>query len=265
VTAAWMLAAAVAALCPSGAAAAAGSDDGPARGEGPPSFLYLSGELDDLSPGGGGGSGGVLWTRGLSRRFTAEAGGFAHSLDGTRWAYARLGGTMAASDAAIVHLEANLGGGTRTGSGIPYRTFRGGLTLELAPRRLWADLDSQYIRFAESNGNILKLGGIVAPRPSLSLRAAYYVSTGGNLGARYLATRADLQHRRLGLFAGLSLGRSRPELFNFFSSSTTVNSTQLYGGARVPARRHEITAYVDSVDSGGVRRTGLAVVLKLRL
>jgi hypothetical protein len=130
---------------------------------------------------------------------------------------------------------------------------------------VWADLESQYIQFGESKGNVLKLGAIVAPGPTLSGRIAYYFSTGGNLGARYVTLRADLQRRRIGLFAGLSAGHSRPELFNFFTAPAAVDSTEVYLGIRVPAGRHEVTAYVDSVGIEGVRRNALAFVLKLRL
>jgi hypothetical protein len=75
-----------------------------------PDFLYVSGEVDDFSPGGGGGSGGILWTHGFSDRFISEAGGFAYSLEGTSWVYARLGATIVASSRAILHAEANVGG-----------------------------------------------------------------------------------------------------------------------------------------------------------
>lgn len=237
----------------------------PAASEESPDFLYVNGEADDFSPGGGGGSGGILWTHGFSRRFISEAGGFAYSLDGTSWAYARLGATIVPSSRTILHVDANVGGGTQADADIEYRAFRGSLTHGLVAGRVWADLESQYIRFGESNGNVVKLGAIVAPGPSLNGRVAYYFSTGGNLGARYVTLRLDLQRRRIGLFTGLSVGHSRPELFNFFTPPMAVDSTEVYFGIRVPAGRNEVTAYVDSVGVEGVRRNALAFVLKLRL
>jgi hypothetical protein len=236
-----------------------------ATGDESPDFLYVSGEADDFSPGGGGGSGGFLWTHGFSERFIAEAGGYAYSLAGTSWAYGRLGATIVPSSRTILHMEANVGGGTQADAGIEYRAFRGGLTYGLVAGRVWADLESQYIRFGESNGNVLKLGAIVAPWPTLSGRLAYYFSTGGNLGARYVTLRLDLQCRRIGLFTGLSIGHSRPELLNLFTPPTVVDSVEAYAGIRVPAGRHEVTVYVDSVGIEGVRRNALAFVLKLRL
>lgn len=229
-------------------------------------FVYVSGEADDFSPGGGGGAGGLLWTHELSRRVTTEAGGFAYSLDGTSWAYGRLGATVTASRKAIVHVEANLGGGSQDGEHIDYRLFRGSLSLEVVDRRVWAEVESQYIDFDESRGNVLKLGAAFAPRPSLVGRVAYYVSTGGNLGAQFWTARLDIQRRRIGFFGGLSIGRSRPEILRIFSGDeAVVDSTEVYGGVRFPAGPHEITAYLDTVGIEGTRRTGLAVLFKLRL
>lgn len=228
-------------------------------------FVYVSGEVDDFSPGGGGGSGGLLWTHELSRTLSSEAGAFAYSLVGTSWAYGRLGATITASRKAIVHVEANLGGGSRDGSHIDYRLFRGSLSLEVVERRAWAEVESQYIDFDASRGSVLKLGAAFAPRPALVGRIAYYVSAGGNLGARFWTGRVDLQRRRIGFFAGLSVGRSRPEVLRFFSGDTVLDSTEVYGGVRVPAGRHELTGYLDTVGIEGTRRTGLAVLVKLRL
>ena len=230
-----------------------------------PDFLYVSGGAADFSPGGSGGDGGILWTHGFSRRFIAEAGAYAYSVERTSWAYARLGVTMVASNRAILHADANWGAGTEAGEDIEYRTFRGGLTYGLVAGRVWADLESQYIRFGELEGNVMKVGAIVAPRPSLSARLAGYFSTGGNLGARYVTVRLDLQRRSTGFFAGLSTGRSRPELFNVFTPAAVVDSTEVYVGVRVPAGRSEITAYLDSVGIEGVRRNAVGFVLKLRL
>jgi hypothetical protein len=235
----------------------------PVRDESP-DFLYLSGEAADFSPGGAGGAGGIVWTHGFPRRFTSEIGGYAYSVERTSWAFAHLGATMVASRRAVVHAEVNWGGGTQDDEDIEYRAFRGGLTYALVAGGVWADLESQYLRFGALEGNILKVGAIVAPRPSVNGRIAYHFSTGGNLGARYLAVRLDLQRRSTGFFAGLSAGRSRPDLFNFFTPPAT-SSTEVYLGIRVPAGRSEVTAYVDSVGMEGVRRNALAVVLKLRL
>jgi hypothetical protein len=236
-----------------------------AAGDETPDFLYVSGEADHFSPGGGGGAGGVLWTHGFSEKLVSEAGGYAYSLEGTSWAYGKIGATLIPSPRTILHLEANVGGGTQAGAGIEYQAFRGALTQGLVTGRLWADLESQYIRFGDSNGNVLKLGAIVAPVRNLSGRLAYYFSTGGNLGARYVTLRLDLQRRRVGLFAGFSVGHSRPELLNLFAPPTVVDSTEVYFGIRVPAGREEVTAYVDSVGIEGVRRSAVAIVLKLRL
>jgi hypothetical protein len=226
-------------------------------------FVYVSGELDDFSPGGGGGSGGVLWTRDLSPAFQGEAGASAYSLDGTRWAYGRLGATLKRGRATL-HADANVGAGSRDGAHLDYRLFRGSATVEAVSGRLWADAEVQHLDFAGSEGALLKLGAAFAPRRELVARAGYYHSAGGNLGAQFFTLRADLQPRRVGYFAGLSIGRSRPELLRFFSGDRVVDSTEVYGGVRLPLGPHEITAYLDTVDVEGTRRTGLAVLLKLK-
>lgn len=228
-------------------------------------FVYVSGEADDFSPGGSGGAGGLLWTHPLSRTLSTEAGAFAYSLAGASWAYGRLGATINASRKVIVHVEANLGGGSRDSAHVDYRLFRGSLSLEVADRRVWAELESQHIDFDESRGNVLKLGVAFAPLPALVGRVAYYVSTGGNLGAQFWTGRVDLERWRLGFFAGLSVGRSRPEVLRFFSGDTVLDSTEVYGGVRIPAGRHEFTAYLDTVGIEGTRRTGLAVLVRLGL
>jgi hypothetical protein len=215
--------------------------------------VHVALQADHLPSGSGGGAGGT-WVHPLTGRTFLQAGAFLHSLGGSRWGYAQAGVVFAPADRTTVLTEVNVGRGRRQGKGFPYGVFKANVTHELTPGRLAIEVENQYVSVDEARGNIVKVGGAVS-RSAFAARAAVHASVGGNIGARYVSARLDLNRKTAGLLGGLAIGRTRPEIFDLLSIRGTVHSTEVFVGARFPVSSRDVTVVIEQVWIAGTRRT----------
>jgi hypothetical protein len=193
-----------------------------------------------------------------------HAGAFLYSLAGSRWAFGQAGVAFAVADRTTALLEVNVGRGGREGRGFPYGIFKANLTRELRPGRLAIEVEDQYVSVDEAKGNIVKVGGAVT-RPAFAVRAAVHASIGGNIGARYVSGRLDLNLGTARLLGGMTIGRTRPEIFDLLSLSGTVHSTEAFVGARFPVSSRDVTVVIEQLWIAGTRRTTALVSLGIPL
>jgi hypothetical protein len=243
---------------------ASAAADGPAPAKAPgEDRIHVVLQVDHLPPGGGGGVGGT-WVHPLAGRTFLQAGGFLYSLGGSRWGYGQAGVGFAPADRTTALLEVNVGRGRRQGRGFPYGVFRANVTHQLTPGRLAIEIEDQYVSVDEARGNVVKVGGAVS-RPAFAARAAVHASVGGNIGARYVSARLDLNRKTAGLLGGLAIGRTRPEIFDLLSISGTVHSTEVFVGARFPVSSRDVTVVIEHLWIAGTRRTTALLALGIPL
>lgn len=225
--------------------------------------IHVALQADHLPSGGGGGVGGT-WVHPIRGRTLLQAGAFLYSLDGSRWGYGQAGVVFAPADRTTALLEVNVGRGRRRGRGFPYGVFKANVTHELTPGRLAIEVEDQYVAVDEARGNVVKVGGALS-RPAFAVRAAVHASVGGNIGARYLSARLDLSRKTVGLLGGLTIGRTRPEIFDLLSISGTVHSTEVFAGARFPVSSRDVTVVIEQLWIAGTRRTTALLALGIPL
>ena len=237
---------------------------GPASVKAPgPDRLHVALQADHLPQGGGGGGGGT-WVHGLTHRTFLHAGAYLYSLGGSRWGYGQAGVVFAPVDRMTALVEANVGRGRGQGRGFPYGLFRANVTYQLTPGRLAIEVEDQYVSVDEARGNLVKVGGAVSRR-GFAARAAVHASVDGNLGARYVSARLDLNRKTTGLLGGFAIGRTRPEIFDVLSMTGSVHSTEVYVGARFPVSSRDVTVVIEQLWVAGTRRTMALLALGLPL
>jgi hypothetical protein len=228
-----------------------------------PDRIHVVLQADHLSEGSGGGGGGT-WVHALTDRTFLHAGAYFYSLGGSRWGYGQAGVVFAPTDRMTAFLEANVGRGRGQGRGFPYGVFRANVNYQLTPGRLAIEVEDQYVSVDEARGNIVKVGGAVSRR-AFAARAAVHTSVDGNLGARYVSARLDLNRKTAGLLGGLAIGRTRPEIFDFLSVRGSVRSTEVYVGARFPVSSRDVTVVIEQLWIGGTHRTMALLALGIPL
>lgn len=229
------------------------------------SQIYSSLQLDRLSPGNGGGALSVGWLRSLCSGALLETGAGSFSLHDSRWGYGRLGLSVRAGRRSLARLEVDLGGGRRQREGFGYRIYKAGLAHEAVPGRLVLELEDQYVDVDGTRGNVLKLAATISPRSFLDARLAYHRSMSGNIGEQGMSGKLGFRLGRLGLLAGLSSGRRRPEVAGIYPGSGVLRSSEAFFGVSVERSGRELGLVVDSLRTGGARRTTVALTAKVRL
>ena len=229
-------------------------------------FLYLSGQMDHLSTASGGGGGGLEWVVPTSPRAGVSLGGYSFSLAGGRWSYGKAGGYFKPGERTAVYGEADRGAGRQSSGRITYEVYKAGLTQALAGKRVYADVENNYIHIGDTEENLVRVGLILQPSPALGVRLNHNFSTSGSVGSRFASGRFDWDRKRIKLLGGLTIGRTTPERFNLLTTSSgAVRSREFFAGVSIPAGGSTMTLVLDNLRLPDARRYTLSVGWKLPL
>lgn len=227
--------------------------------------LIAAAQAQDLSPGGSGKSLSVDWVHPFSADAKLDAGAQAYELGDSRWLWGKLAASLRAGETTALYGELQLGPGEEGPRRFTYQLYKANLTQALRRGKVYAEVEDQYVDISATHGNIVKLGLTSYPSKSFLTALAYYASTSGNVGARYLTARAEWTLRRVTLLGGVSLGRTRPELFGVLDIGETRRSHEAFGGVRILSGAREMTVVVDALGLEGLRRLSLTLSWKTPL
>lgn len=179
--------------------------------------VSLSGEED-------GASASVLWPTGPRLAFGLSH----HQYRSAHWTYVTMN-HVRRLPGWIAQAGADLGAGKAVSS-FPYRVIRLSLTREILPGQLYLEIEDRYLGIDRLRGNLVRGGVNWLASDAWTLSSSVYVSTGGNLGMRYLTARADRIPAPVGLLAGATVGRSEPGFFRELSEAPAGSSREVFGG-----------------------------------
>lgn len=251
-------------LCSAVQVAADDHDAKPAPPSGKHAF-FIGGRLDDIQNGETEGGGRFDWVYTSPGGAVLNAGLAAFSVGDSRWSFAKLGGVVRPRPPLILSGEINYGSGTQKGSNFPYRLLKAGVTYEALPKRLYLELEDQYIDIDDVHGHLVKGGFSYWVRPDLALAASYAASVSGNLDTRIAAARADYYAGRNRIFAGFALGRTVPEILEGVAGtqSSVQDSQEYFVGFSVPVYRYEFTLAVSHIEFEGGSKTPVVFSFKI--
>lgn len=202
------------------------------------------------------------WIHEASPRVVLVVGALAYHIGGSRWAYGRLGASFRSTKRITVQGEVALGPGTEGESSFVYQTYKAGLTAALRPGRLYAEMEDQYLAIQGAAGNIVKVGVVGSPSAGFLASAAFHASTSGNLGSRFASARAEFSRKRLTCLGGVSIGRTKPQVFGVTLPGEPRTSREVFAGVRVAVGAQQLGLVLDTLGLEGVRKNTLTLSWK---
>ena len=209
----------------------------------------------------------VDWLHIFTNRPTIFTAGVAlHSVDGSRWTFAKIGGSFRSRPRLILDGSANLGGGTNNGLAFAYVVVGGHATYQVLPN-LYLNAGSQYFHVAAEHGNLPHLGAMVLIRRRVSVEGGYSFSAGGNMETRFWLTRVALEGKHARIFSVVALGHSAPQVFDVGVglAGPPAALRDFCLGTSIPVSRFELTTAWEFTRTGIVNRQSLTVSIKLPL
>jgi len=227
-------------------------------------LLIVSGQADDRSSGDGGGGGQALWLHPLGTPGTLSLGASYFSLAGTQWGYASAGFSRPATRRLSLDVQLSAGRGEADGGKFDYNLYKGLVSCELHPKRLYGEVGVQYLDIADRRGSVASAGLTLVPATSIDLNVAYYRAVSANFDSEFESLRLGLSRRGVRWFGGASAGTFTPEVFNLIGGAESTRSTEFFLGSEIPLREQKLTILARRLDVGDTQRS-LVLVWKIPL
>jgi hypothetical protein len=227
--------------------------------------LLLTAQVQN-APQDSGKGGGFEWLWTARPHATLNGGAYVLSVGGANWRYGRVGVTLVRPRGASLFLQADIGSGRDQATAeFTYQIYRGSLTRALGATGLSAEAEDQYIHVGRARGHVARLGGAYSFKPAVTARLAYHGSIGGNLGARYMSARIDVERHEFSFLAGAVAGHSRADVTGLFSAASLPHSREIFAGVRIVRPTRELILVLSTLRLGGVDRYSLTLAYRMRL
>jgi hypothetical protein len=232
----------------------------------PSDSLIVTGQVDTISSGHGGGGGSLDWVRANVNGTTLTAGASSFSMSDSHWSFGRAGGASHLDERTIVQGQASLGSGRTAGAPFAYRLFNAGLSYA-ASSTIYVKAEDQYVDIGATHGHLLKAGALFIPSTRVSADFSYAHSLSGNLNSEFAGARVDWQTEPARLLGGLAWGRSAPDLLNIDVGSGNGDHAfrEFFVGMAIPVSGLELMAVADFVNLDTGRKRTLTLSLKIPL
>jgi len=258
-------------LLTAGSAIAAEPEEAPrpdgVRAAGFPSdALILTGGFNRVSSAADGGSASLDWVHLTWPGKTYTAGVEVHSIGNSRWSFAKISAPLLKQERGELRIRADLGGGKTVGEDFPYQIYEASASYQAA-RRLYLTLNEQYLRIGDARGHLLKPGAMLLLSPRLTAEGSFARSIAGNIQTQFAAGRLDLAAQPVGIFGGVVIGHTAPEIVKVGIGNGTPGQDlrEAYFGVRLRFQEIEWTVVADFPDLGTNRQQTLTVGVKLPL
>jgi len=229
--------------------------------------VLVSGQADMGSAALGGGRGGVEWVHPRTDQSTLDVGVFTVSTTAASWTYGRFGDLIRRGSTTWWG-DIGLGGGRQGDEPLWYQGYRGGMTTGIVPRRLYGEIDGQFVRLGGVNAGAIAFGALVQPLSRVTAHASYHRSFSGGSDWQYLTLRSDVKiSAAVGLLAGFSGGDCGScEQSILEGPPLTQASREFFAGSSISFSRFETIGSVSVVHApaGHVERVLFAVRVPLR-
>jgi hypothetical protein len=224
--------------------------------------LVAGANLDHLRGGDGGGAS-LTWIHPRGHD-TFSAGATFLSLPGTRWTFATFGDVRTINARTVVNVEANAGGGRDDRGSFRYLLFRGGVTRELLPKRLYAEGEWLQIDIARQQDGIARAGVTWLPSAPLALRASLFQSVFGDSDTTLATLRGDYDFGRVTAIGGGTAGTAIPALLQQ-QGARGARIREAFGGVAFGGAARRWTLIASSLSVGGERRQRLTMSCRVPL
>jgi hypothetical protein len=123
------------------------------------------------------------------------------------------------------------------------------MTIGLVPRRLYGEIEGQYVRLGNVGERAISVAATVQPVARFTARVSYHrASSSGGAEWRYLAARSDVKFGAIGLLGGFSLGSSAgPDAPVPAWQTLTMGSREFFAGSSFTTSRFQAVWAVSAV------------------
>jgi hypothetical protein len=213
-------------------------------------------------PSANGGDIGVDWVRATEDR-VITAGADVADVGQNRWTVFRATATQKRGTRPALSGSLDFGPGSNAGERFTYLKLGVGVSATLSERwRMFAR--DTYVDIEPVAGHIIAVGGETTRSNGLSLQLQAARSMSGSLDEDSHLVRFDYRAQPPYLMGGIALTTTNDHLTlgGEAAAVSTMRVRQGFFGLSFPLRGKELTIAADIGDVGGVRRTGLSLILR---